>query len=195
MTRATLTTLFGMICIGLLVVFWMAFGSDPHAVPFLLVGKPAPDFVMKDLRSGERMTLAQLKGKPTVMNFWASWCGPCRVEHPYLEWGAKQYGQDVNFVGVVFEDSEEQALQFLRENGASYPQLFDERGQISVDYALSGVPETYFIDDQGIILDKFIGPLNPNQLTEWVRKLQARKAKNQAVPSAPTPTNTTQTQP
>jgi cytochrome c biogenesis protein CcmG/thiol:disulfide interchange protein DsbE len=190
------TVLFGLICTGLLLVFYKAFGTDPHAVPFMLAGQPAPDFVMKELSSGQRKTLADYKGRPLVMNFWASWCGPCRSEHPVLEWGAKRFAPDVAFVGVVFEDTEEQALQFLRENGASYPQLFDPRGQISVEYALAGVPETYFIDHTGKIIDKYVGPLSPDRLVAWVNKLKAvQNTAAQAVPSAATPTNTTQTPP
>ncbi len=191
MNRWKYTVLFGALCLGLVLVFYKAFGTDPHAVPFMLKDQPAPDFTMKELRSGQRMSLAQLKGRPTVMNFWASWCGPCRYEHPFLEWGAQKFGDQVNFVGVVFEDTEPQALQFLRENGASFPQLFDERGQISVEYGLAGVPETYFIDHNGIILYKHVGAVNPNMLSEWVAKLTARQAAagGAAGPAGATTTN------
>jgi cytochrome c biogenesis protein CcmG/thiol:disulfide interchange protein DsbE len=158
----------------LVLVLFKAFGNDPRAVPFMLKGKPAPAFSMRDLNSGQTVSLEQLRGKPVVMNFWASWCGPCIQEHPVLEWGGRTLGQQAHFVGVVFEDTEENARRYLSRNGSSFPQLMDERGQVAVEYGASGVPETYFIDRAGLIVDKHVGPIDPQTLAQRVQALAAQ---------------------
>ncbi|MEW5738289.1 MAG: redoxin domain-containing protein [Myxococcota bacterium] len=143
-----------------LVVYIMAkgFGTDPHAVPFLLSGKPAPAFTIKRLDNDQLVSLADFKGKPIVINFWATWCGPCQTEHPVLDWAAKKYANDAVFLGIVFEDNEQNTKRFLARNGWSFVQLFDPKSTVAVDYGVSGVPETYFIDRHGIINHKVAAP-------------------------------------
>lgn len=164
------------ICGALIAVLLNGFGRDPHEVPFLLSGKPAPAFTLRALDSGKPVTLAELKGHPVVLNFWASWCGPCRMEHPVLEWGAREFGSQAVFMGIVFEDTEDNARTFLQEMGASFPQLIDPKSRISVDYGVSGVPETYFIDANGIIMGKHVGPIDPQTLSNRIRELTSRTA-------------------
>ena len=167
----TITVAFASLCAALLFVFWKGFGKDPHAVPFMLAGKPAPEFTLRQLDTGKAVSLAELKGRPIVMNFWASWCQPCKLEHPILEWGYEQFGGDVVFVGVVFEDTEDGARKYLNEHGSSFPQLVDPRSGVAVDYGVAGVPETYFIDRGGIIREKHVGPISPDELVKKVRAL------------------------
>jgi cytochrome c biogenesis protein CcmG/thiol:disulfide interchange protein DsbE len=158
----------------LFVVFVMfkGFGNDPHAVPFLLTGKPAPAFHMKRLDTDEMVTLETFMGKkPIVLNFWATWCGPCKLEHPTLKWAGERYKDDVIFLGVVFEDTEENTKKFLRENGTPFTQLFDLKSTVAVDYAVSGVPETYFINRQGIIVGKYAAPIDPQTMDERIREI------------------------
>jgi cytochrome c biogenesis protein CcmG, thiol:disulfide interchange protein DsbE len=155
----------------LLWIFAGAFGKDTHEVPFMLRGRPAPGFELGKLNGEGKVSLASLKGKPVVLNFWASWCKPCAYEHPVLEWGAREYGDRVHFVGMVFEDSEPEAKQFLAQHGASFPQLFDPDSRVAVEYGAAGVPETYFITADGTILDKHIGPIQPQELTARVAQL------------------------
>lgn len=162
---------FVVLSVGLLVVLAKGFGRNPHEVPFMLQGKPAPGFVLRALDSGEKVSLEELKGRPVVLNFWASWCGPCKMEHPVLEWGAEQYGSQAVFLGVVFEDTEDNAREFLRQMGASFPQLVDPRSRMAVDYGVAGVPETYFIDANGIIRGKHVGPIDPQSLAMRIKDL------------------------
>ena len=162
-----------VVCGSLVLVLKAGFGRDPHAVPFLLSGKPAPAFTLRSLDNGKPVSLEQFRGRPVVINFWASWCGPCRQEHPVLDWGARQFGSQAQFLGIVFEDTEENAMDVLQEQGASFPQLIDPRSRVSVDYGVSGVPETYFITSDGIILGKHVGPIDPQSMAEWIRKLSA----------------------
>jgi cytochrome c biogenesis protein CcmG/thiol:disulfide interchange protein DsbE len=162
-----------VVCLGLLVVLYKGFGSNPREVPFMLKGQPAPAFTLPMLDSSQQVTLEQFKGRPVVINFWASWCGPCKMEHPVLEWGQREFGEQAQFLGIVFEDTEDNARQFLAQYGASFPQLVDQRSTVAVDYGVAGVPETYFIDTQGIIRGKHVGPIDPRSLAEWLKKLSA----------------------
>jgi cytochrome c biogenesis protein CcmG, thiol:disulfide interchange protein DsbE len=163
----------------LLFAFARLFGRDPHEVPFGLRGKPAPDFTLSRLDTGETVTLAQLRGHPVVLNFWASWCGPCQLEHPTLARAAQRFGAQARFFGVVFEDSTENARAFAGPLNPSFPQLVDPQSRMAVDYGVSGVPETYFIDAEGIIRDKVVGPML--DLQEVAARLEALQA---PVPSA-----------
>jgi len=165
------TLAFIVLCLGLLGVLYKGFGSNPREVPFMMKGQPAPAFTLKAMDSGMRASMEQFKGRPVVINFWASWCGPCKMEHPVLEWGAREFGDQAQFLGIVFEDTEDNARQFLSQMGASFPQLLDTHSGVAVAYGVAGVPETYFIDAQGIIQGKHVGPIDPQSLATWIKKL------------------------
>lgn len=160
-----------LVCASLLVVLKKGFGRDPHEVPFMLKHQPAPAFALKSLLGEEEVKLEALRGQPVVINFWASWCGPCKMEHPVLEWGSREYGGQAQFLGVVFEDTDDNARAFLQRYGASFPQLADARSRTAVEYGVAGVPETYFIDPQGIIRGKHVGPIDPETLAQRIREL------------------------
>ena len=158
----------GALAALLLVIFYLAFGTDPHSVPFGMKGKPAPGFKMVRLDTGEEVSLDQFKGRPVVINFWATWCGPCKAEHPTLHWAYEKYKDQASFIGIVFEDTEDSTKKFLRENGESFPQLFDRKSTVAVDYAVTGVPETYFIDKNGIIVDKYPYPISQAAFEHYI---------------------------
>ena len=149
-------------------VLYLALGTDPQAIRSPLVGQAAPTFALREAGANRTLDLASLRGKPVVINFWATWCGPCYVEHPVLVENARRYGSDVQFVGVVFEDTEDKILKFLRENGASYPTLLDENGKTAIAYGVGGVPETFFIDPTGKIVNKHTGPMSTADLQEKI---------------------------
>jgi len=156
-----------------LIVYVMAkgFGTDPHSVPFMLAGKPAPAFTIKRLDQEGIVSLEQFKGRPIVINFWATWCGPCKYEQPVLDLASETY-KDVAFIGIVFEDTEDNTRRYLRETGTPYIHLYDPKSTVAVDYGVSGVPETYFINRQGIIVKKSIAPFgSPQEFDQQIREI------------------------
>jgi cytochrome c biogenesis protein CcmG/thiol:disulfide interchange protein DsbE len=111
--------------------------------------------------SSDPLSLDQFKGKVVFLNFWASWCQECRLEHANLLALNEKFGRDPNFVmlGVNYQDQEDDALEYLRTFGSTFPHVRDLKGAIAFDYGVYGVPETFVIDQQGTIRCKTIGPI------------------------------------
>lgn len=162
-----------LVVLPLLVVLRANLGRDPHLIESPLVGKPAPAFRLEKLSGGAPLGLEDFKGKPVVMNFWATWCVPCMQEHPTLTEASQQLRDQVQFLGVVFDDEEQRVRSFVDENGSPYPALLDPEGKAAVAYGVQGVPETYFIDPQGVIVSKYVGPLDPATLARELEKTRA----------------------
>jgi cytochrome c biogenesis protein CcmG/thiol:disulfide interchange protein DsbE len=135
-----------------------------------LVGRPAPAFSLRPVGGGTPLGTAELRGKPAVVNFWATWCVPCYQEHGVLTRAARALEGRVRFVGVVYEDTEENVMGFVREQGSSYPSLVDEDGKTAIAYGIFGVPETFFLDAGGTVVSKFVGPLDDARLAAELRK-------------------------
>jgi cytochrome c biogenesis protein CcmG/thiol:disulfide interchange protein DsbE len=148
----------------LVIVLFVNLGHDPSAINSPLIGKPAPAFALKAVGSGQTIDVATLRGKPAIINFWATWCGPCYQEHPTLVQNARVLGNDVQFVGIVFNDTEQKIQAFLAERGSAYPTLLDDSGKTAIAYGVGGVPETFFLDRSGKIVAKFAGPLTTEEL-------------------------------
>lgn len=159
-----------LVAVPLLVVLAMGFGHDPHAVPSMFEYKPAPSFALRAL-SGEQVELSSLRGKPVVMNFWATWCYPCQAEHDMLQTAAAQYGDKVHFLGIIYQDDSERMRQHLANRSNRYPQLEDPGSVTAIDYGVGGVPETFIIDASGIIVHKQSGVLTPGVLFGTLDKL------------------------
>jgi len=134
-----------------------------------LIGHPAPDFMLPLLSADPAppIHLASLKGKPVMINFWASWCDVCRLEAPLLEntWQRTQ-SQGIVFLGIDYADTQSDGLNFLHQYGITYPNVTDTNGKVAINYGLTGVPETYFIDRRGIIVQKVIGELTEQTLQD-----------------------------
>ncbi|PYQ31814.1 MAG: thiol:disulfide interchange protein [Acidobacteria bacterium] len=156
---------------ALVGVLFLGLGHDPSHIDSPLVGNPAPSFALKVAGSNETIALTKFRGKPMVVNFWATWCRPCWEEHPTLTAAAGELGDRVQFLGVVFQDDEAKILDFMRQRGAAYPTVIDERGKTAIAYGVGGVPETFFIDANGIVVAKYDGPLSPEQLQSYLAKV------------------------
>ena len=145
---------------GLAVALFVGLGLNPRIIPSALIGQPAPAFDLPPLPGREPGLLAAdlAKGEVTLVNVWASWCGPCRTEHPQLMQLAEQ--GIVRMVGINYKDPEANALRFLEQLGDPYgPVGVDKNGRVSIEWGVYGVPETFIIDGQGRIVLKHVGPL------------------------------------
>ncbi len=141
---------------------------NPHEVPSPLVGKPAPKFVAPILgEAGKTFSIDDMKGKVWLLNVWASWCAACREEHPLLMEMTKT-GQ-IDIYGLDYKDTEQEAQAVLIQYGNPYKAVFtDTDGKIGIDYGVYGVPETYVIDQAGVIRYKQIGPINEENLLKKI---------------------------
>ena len=144
-------------------------GRDPGLVRSALINKTAPAFRLQALGGGEIDSSTYL-GDVVVVNFWASWCVPCREEAPELEAFAQQFsGRDVSVVGVAYNDDSAAAAAFRDRFGLSFPQAVDPTGRTAIDYGVFGVPETFVIDRRGIVMAKLMGAVDAATLTQVVR--------------------------
>jgi cytochrome c biogenesis protein CcmG/thiol:disulfide interchange protein DsbE len=149
LTLAAIGSMVGLLAYG--------FTTDPRAIPSILTGKPAPDFSLT-LFDGRTIRLSDFRGKVVFLNFWASWCPPCRAEARMLEQAWQRYkDQGVVFLGVEIQDKEEAARGFIQEFGITYINGRDPQNRIAIDYGVYGIPETFFIDKDGRITYKQIG--------------------------------------
>ncbi|MDF1499774.1 MAG: TlpA disulfide reductase family protein [Anaerolineales bacterium] len=134
---------------------------------------PAPDFTLETF-DGEPITLSDLRGQVVVINFWASWCPPCRDEAPYLESSWRKYrDHGVVLLGVDYVDTEAEARAYIAEFDITYPNGPDLGTRISQAYRIQGVPETFFVGKDGTIRGVKIGPLVPPELDEKITELLA----------------------
>ncbi|SRR5581483_3499780 len=174
MRRTEILIAGAVITAALVWILSAGLGKDPQHIDSPLIGKPAPDFALKQVGTGDTVGLAQFRGKPVVVNFWATWCRPCYEEHPVLVANAEMMKNQVQFVGVVFQDKEEKIQQFLNERGSAYPTLVDVGGKTAIAYGVGGVPETFFLNRDGKVVAKFEGPIDPEALQQNVRKAMAQ---------------------
>lgn len=147
----------GFVLLALLL--YSGIGKDPHYVAKSTVDKPVPDFALTTLAdAGVTVTKAQLLGKPYLLNVFGSWCVACQQEHQYL----RRYARNgrVPIIGVNWNDTREDATRWLAQFGNPYSQvLVDETGHMVIELGVTGAPESFLVDPQGVIRYKYIGPL------------------------------------
>lgn len=152
--------------------FWFALrpDHDPNELPSAMINKPAPRFELASLTGGDQVALAALKGHPVVVNFFASWCVPCRVEHPLL---MRLKDQDhLAIYGIDYKDKPEDGLRLLAQFGDPFKQVgMDRDGRVGLDFGVYGVPETYVIDGNGVIRKRFVGPLSADAVDKELMPL------------------------
>jgi peroxiredoxin len=161
--------------IGLVIILgsmWIAFSrtlagntmtaSQAAALePAAISGHPAPDFELKTLE-GETVRLSDFKGKPVLINFWATWCGPCRAEFPDFQKASVDNAGNLVIIGInnTSTDQKDQIPAFLAEFGVTFPIVLDETGETAKAYRILGLPTSIFIDRKGVVNEVFTGPIN-----------------------------------
>ena len=164
--------------VPIIALFAFGFTRNPRDIPSPLPGHQAPPFTLAVLSPpsgqttpavGDTIQLEGLEGKVVVLNFFASWCLPCRAEHAALSETASKYAdRQTQFLGVLYNDQPEAGLRWISEmGGMAYPALVDHESRTAIDYGLYGVPETFIIDPNGRVAHKEVGPVT-NALLERV---------------------------
>ncbi len=147
-----------------------ALKHDPHVQPHALVGKPVPAVVLPDLDTGAKVALRDPAKGPRLINFFASWCAPCRVEAPQL---LALKAQGVTLIGVAYKDEPARTRAFLNELGDPFAaKLVDRDGRAGIEFGVTGVPETFLVGADGVILAKHSGPLTDADVREMLGKLR-----------------------
>ena len=159
------------IFVVLVIFLAIGLGHDPHEVPSPLINKPAPAFQLPQLQDpNTKFSAAEMRGKVWLLNVWATWCLPCREEHPVLLELSRSGA--VPIYGMDYKDKREDALSLLSELGNPYVLCTsDADGRVAIDYGVYGVPETYLIDREGVIRYKQVGPLTPESIEKNILPL------------------------
>ncbi len=146
---------------ALAVLLWSGLGKDPSILPSALLDKPIPQFSSTKLRQpGEPIDSQALLGEPYLLNVFASWCRSCLIEHPVLDAYVKR-GQ-LKLVGLNYRDEREAALSWLQFHGDPYAEIiWDPDGRLGIDFGITGAPESFVVDAQGIVRYKIVGPVSP----------------------------------
>ena len=136
-----------------------------------MVNRPAPDFTLKTFK-GAKISLEDLRSKPVVINFWASWCPPCRIEAPLIERTWRAYkNRGLIFLGVNIQDRKEDALNYIQEFDITYPNGPDPTGEITIDYGVSGLPVTFFVSRNGEIVRRWVGAIEKSVLISSIEEI------------------------
>jgi cytochrome c biogenesis protein CcmG, thiol:disulfide interchange protein DsbE len=149
-----------------LLIWKVAQGSHKEAAP----GKPAPDFTLSRIGGPGDLQLSSLRGKAVVLNFWASWCSPCKREAPALQAVSKTWGKRVVVLGVDVNDFQGDARGFMRKYGLTYPVVHDNKNVTTPKYGLTGLPETFFLDRRGRIVEHVPGEVRAADLNSGVER-------------------------
>jgi cytochrome c biogenesis protein CcmG/thiol:disulfide interchange protein DsbE len=176
--------LWGAIAAGVVLALFIAVlatrdsAATNRAVDSPLLGKTAPPLRGSSVLDGASFDLGDQEGRWVLVNFFATWCEPCRKEHPELVRFAQdhQVADDARVVSVVFEDQADDVERWFRDNGGDWPVVDDEDGSVVVDWGVSGVPESYLVDPNGGVRAKIVGGVEATKLDDLLRRAQAQDA-------------------
>jgi cytochrome c biogenesis protein CcmG/thiol:disulfide interchange protein DsbE len=173
--RRSRWTQLGVVLAGVaLLTLLLSFGlsRDPTIIRSPLIGRQAPDFALRTLDGSRTVRLSELRGQVVVINFWASWCAPCRIEHPDLAGAWQRYrDRGMVLIGVAFQDRPSESRAYIAQLGGDWPQLSDPSSRTALAYGVYGVPETYVIGPDGRVAFKHIGPVDYGRLSQEITTL------------------------
>lgn len=166
---------------------------QPAFAESALIGKQVPSFTLQSIGGGRPVESANFRGQVVVVNFWASWCVPCREEAATLEqFAQRNVGASVVLIGVLYSDTRSNALDFRDEFGLTYPLVDDPSGTTAIDFGVRGVPETFVIGPDGRVMARLIGAVGPTTLDDVVKRVltgQTFSSKNEHYRSGPNPSS------
>jgi cytochrome c biogenesis protein CcmG/thiol:disulfide interchange protein DsbE len=166
------------VIIGGFALWGLSGGRDPSAIPSALVSNPVPDFALDPIEGVDTPGLAteDLKGQGlTLVNVFASWCGPCRAEHPILTRMGEE--QDLRIVAINYKDRADAAAEWLDELGNPYARIgWDFTGRAGIDWGVTGVPETFIVNNDGVVVHRFAGPVVGDGRRRFQEALDQAKA-------------------
>ena len=166
--KITLIIISISLILGIIFLFAKGLTNDKSTSSksgFTRVGEKAPNFEFNSIINSKDITLSEYIGDPLVINFWASWCPPCREESELLEKTYKELtDQKIKFIGINIQDTEIEAKNYISEFNITYPNGMDIDGRISIDYGVIGLPVTFFINKDGIINTRWVGAISKSEL-------------------------------
>jgi len=164
-----------LVFVGVVVAFGFALQRDPSRLPSMLIDKPLPQFALPAVRTNDTgLATADFRGRPMLLNVFASWCVSCRVEHPVL---LELKAQGVPIVGLDWKDKAVDGAQYLRDNGDPYAKAGNDRsGRAGIDLGVTGVPETFVVDRFGKVRYKQVGPIGPDDWKNTIKPLMDKLA-------------------
>jgi cytochrome c biogenesis protein CcmG, thiol:disulfide interchange protein DsbE len=161
--------LIGLVGYGL----WQMLAATNEKTTGLAIGNAAPDFELKTL-DGKSIRLSELQGKKVILNFWATWCPPCRAEMPEMQNFYENHNKDVEILAVnlTSQDSRDKVGPFIKEYGLTFPVVLDDEGEVLSMYEIEPIPTSYIIDSEGIIRQKYVGPMTYDQMVEFTENIK-----------------------
>ncbi len=163
---------------GAVLVLLLGFRRDPLDVRTGTVGRPAPAFDLPALGGNDRISLASYAGKVVVVNFWASWCIPCKEENPALvDIWERYHAADVVLIGIVYQDSPDAARDYTARLGNRWSSGIDADGRTALSYGVFGIPETFFIGPDGVIAGRHVGAIDGATLARGIEALRPAAAR------------------
>lgn len=170
--RRSRLILVGVVTVAIILltaVLGFGLSRDPTLLRSSLIGREAPSFALRRLDGNGLIRLSDLRGQVVVINFWASWCAECRVEHSALAAAWQRFrDQGVVLVGIAFNDRTSASLAYANELGGDWPLVEDPESRTALAYGVSGVPETFFLDNEGRIRHRVVGPITYPVLADWI---------------------------